>query len=91
MNSVRFCLLPVRQRRTRPTNWCAYVGIACCVYVRCLSDGQKNLVWILQVGKASDMREQEYMRMQMQQAYRLGDTETAEKLKGRLKADEPVW
>lgn len=43
------------------------------------------------VGKASDMREQEFMRMQMQQAYRLGDTETAEKLKGRLKADEPVW
>lgn len=43
------------------------------------------------MGKASDMREQEYMRMQMQQAYRLGDTETAEKLKGRLKADEPVW
>jgi len=43
------------------------------------------------VGKADDMREQEYMRMQMQQAYRLGDTELAEKLKSRLKPDEPVW
>ena len=45
----------------------------------------------MQVGKADDMREQELMRMQMQQAYRLGDSDLAGKLKGRLKPDEPVW
>ena len=45
----------------------------------------------VQVGKAQDMREQELMRMQMQQAYRLGDSEKAKQLKGRLKPDEPVW
>ena len=37
------------------------------------------------------MREQNLMRMQMQQAYRVGDHALAEKLKEKLKPDEPVY
>jgi len=42
----------------------------------------------LQVGKAEDMKEQELLKMQMQNAYRMGDHETAEKLASRLAPDE---
>lgn len=37
------------------------------------------------------MREQELMKLQMQQAYRVGDHTTAAQLKRKLKPDEPKF
>ena len=42
-------------------------------------------------GKRDDMREQELMKLQMQQAYRVGDHATAAQLKRKLKPDEPKF
>ena len=42
-------------------------------------------------GKRDDMREQEMMKLQMQQAYRVGDHTTAAQLKRKLKPDEPKF
>jgi hypothetical protein len=55
---------------------------------RCVADAYNALKYT-DTGKADDMREQQLMRLQMRQAYRVGDHATAEKLANKLKPDDP--
>jgi len=50
---------------------------------------QQALYELKTSAKASDMKEQELLRMQMKLAYKTGDTFTAGKLAERLKPDDP--